>query len=115
MTSGIRTITYPVKDLDAATALYGRLLGVEPYMKQPYYVGFRPEGAPEIGLDPNGHAQGHTGPVTYWRVGDIAASVAELIAAGAEEVQAVRDVGGGNLTATVRDADGNVTGLYQGK
>jgi predicted enzyme related to lactoylglutathione lyase len=109
MTSGIRTITIPVKDPDAAKAVYGALLGVEPY----YYVGFRPEGAPEIGLDPNGHAQGMTGPITYWHVDGIAASVAELVAAGAEEQQAVRDVGGGALTATVRDADGNVIGLFQ--
>jgi predicted enzyme related to lactoylglutathione lyase len=113
MTSGIRTITIPVKDLDAANALYRTLLGVEPYADQPYYVGFRPEGAPEIGLDPNGHAQGMTGPVTYWHVDDIAAAIAELLAAGAAEQQPVRDVGGGTLIATVRDADGNVVGLYQ--
>jgi predicted enzyme related to lactoylglutathione lyase len=114
MASGIRTITYPVKDLEAATALYRTLLGVEPYVNESYYVGFRPEGAPEIGLDPNGHRQGSTAPITYWHTDDIKASVAALVAAGAEEVQAVRDVGGGALTATVRDADGNVTGLYQG-
>ena len=113
MTSGIRTITYPVKDVAAATALYRTLLGVDPYVAQPYYVGFRPAEGPEIGLDPNGHAQGLTGPVTYWHTADIAAAVAALVAAGAQEEQAVRDVGGGNLTATVRDADGNVTGLFQ--
>src|SRR4051812_22657049 len=109
----IRTITVPVKDLDAATALYTTLLGVEPYMKQPYYVGFRPEGSPEVGLDPNGHAQGMTGPVTYWHVDDIKAAVATLVEAGAEEQQGVRDVGGGALTAQVRDADGNTVGLFQ--
>ena len=115
MTSGIRTITYPVKDLEAAKTLYTSLLGVQPYVEQPYYVGFRPAEGPEIGLDPNGHAQGLTGPVTYWHTDDINAAVAALIAAGAQEEQSVRDVGGGALTATVRDADGNVTGLYQGK
>jgi len=109
----IRTITIPVKDLDAAKALYTTLLGVQPYVDQPYYVGFRPEGAPEVGLDPNGHAQGLTGPVTYWHVEDAAAAVAELVAAGGSEQQAVRDVGAGNLTATVRDADGNIIGLFQ--
>jgi predicted enzyme related to lactoylglutathione lyase len=112
-TMTIRTITIPVKDLDAAKALYTTLLGVEPYMEQPYYVGYRPEGAPEVGLDPNGHAQGSTGPITYWHVEDAAAAVAALVAAGASEQQAVRDVGGGNLTATVRDTDGNVIGLFQ--
>jgi predicted enzyme related to lactoylglutathione lyase len=115
MTSGIRTITYPVKDVDAAKAVYTSLLGVQPYVEQAYYVGFRPAEGPEIGLDPNGHAQGLTGPVTYWHTDDIKAAVVALIAAGAQEQQPVRDVGGGTLTATVRDADGNVTGLYQGK
>jgi catechol 2,3-dioxygenase-like lactoylglutathione lyase family enzyme len=113
MTSGIRTITYPVKDLDAAKALYTELLGVAPYVDQPYYVGFRPAEGPEIGLDPNGHAQGLTAPVTYWHTDDIKAAIAALVEAGAAEEQAVRDVGAGNLTATVRDADGNVTGLFQ--
>jgi len=50
----IRTITVPVKDLEAATALYTTLLGVDPYMASPYYVGFRPEGSPEVGLNPHG-------------------------------------------------------------
>jgi catechol 2,3-dioxygenase-like lactoylglutathione lyase family enzyme len=113
MTSGIRTITYPVKDLDAAKALYTELLGVAPYVDQPYYVGFRPAEGPEIGLDPNGHTQGLTAPVTYWHTDDIKAAIAALVEAGAAEEQAVRDVGAGNLTATVRDADGNVTGLFQ--
>jgi predicted enzyme related to lactoylglutathione lyase len=115
MTSGIRTITYPVKDLAAAKTVYTSLLGVPPYVDEPYYVGFRPAEGPEVGLDPNGHAQGRTAPVTYWHTDDIEAAVAALVAAGAQEEQAVRDVGGGNLTATVRDADGNVTGLFQAK
>jgi predicted enzyme related to lactoylglutathione lyase len=113
MTSGIRTITVPVKDLDAATTLYTTLLGVEPYVATPYYVGFRPEDAPEVGLDPNGHAQGMTGPVTYWQTDDIEAAVAALVAAGAEEQGGVRDVGGGTLIATLRDASGNIIGLHQ--
>lgn len=42
MTSGMcmRTVIYPVKDLAQANPLYGRLLGVEPDMDEPYYVGF---------------------------------------------------------------------------
>ena len=40
MTSGMRTIIYPVKDLARAKTLYGRLLGVAPYTDAPYYVGF---------------------------------------------------------------------------
>jgi predicted enzyme related to lactoylglutathione lyase len=54
-----------------------------------------------------------TGPVGYWHVEDINKSLEELVAAGAEPEQPVRDVGGGKLIATVRDADGNVVGLLE--
>jgi hypothetical protein len=36
-----------------------------------------------------------------------------LLDAGAQAEQEVRDVGGGKLIASVRDADGNITGLAQ--
>jgi len=108
----IRTITVPVKDLDTAKALYTRLLGVEPYADAPYYVGYRPEGGPELGLDPHGDVT--AGPITYWHVEDINAEVTALIAAGATEERGVHDVGGGTLIATLRDADGNRFGLHQG-
>jgi catechol 2,3-dioxygenase-like lactoylglutathione lyase family enzyme len=65
MTSGIKTVLYPVKDLARAKALYGKLLGVEPDMDEAYYVGFR-VGDQDVGLDPNGHSKGMTGPVGYW-------------------------------------------------
>jgi predicted enzyme related to lactoylglutathione lyase len=112
MTSGLRTIVYPVKDLDHAKAVYARLLGVQPYTDEPWYVGFR-VGDQELGLDPHGHSQGLTGPVGYWHVEDIRASVQQLLDAGAQAQQEVRDVGGGRLVATVTDSDGNVTGLVQ--
>src|SRR3954447_24652808 len=107
----IRTITIPVKDLPAATALYQALLGTEPYVDQPYYVGFRPEGSPEIGLDPHGDLA--AGPVTYYHVSDINAAIAQLGGLGAAVEREPRDVGGGNLTATLRDGDGNLVGLFQ--
>jgi predicted enzyme related to lactoylglutathione lyase len=107
----IRTITVPVKDLAAATALYKTLLGTDPYVDQPYYVGFRPEGSPEIGLDPHGDVT--AGPITYYHVSDIEASIGELTGLGASVERSPRDVGGGALTATVRDADGNLIGLFQ--
>jgi predicted enzyme related to lactoylglutathione lyase len=87
-------------------------LGVEPYTDQPYYVGYSVDGQ-EIGLDPNGHRQGMTGPVGYWHIDDIKRSLGALIAAGAEVQQAVKDVGGGKLIASVKDADGNGIGLIQ--
>jgi len=112
MTSGIGTVIYPVKDLAQAKALYTSLLGVEPYADAPYYVGFKVEGQ-DIGLDPNGHGKGMTGPVGYFHVNNIEESLAQLLDAGAEEVQGVTDVGGGRLIATAKDADGNIIGLLQ--
>jgi len=82
-------------------------LGVEPYVDEAYYVGFR-VGDLAIGLDPRGHNQGMTGPVGYWQVDDIKKNLQLVLGAGAQLRQEVRDVGGGKLIATVTDADGNV-------
>ncbi|MEU3253417.1 VOC family protein [Streptomyces sp. NPDC006997] len=112
MTEAANTIIYPVKDLDRAKGLFSALLGVDPYADEPYYVGFR-VGGQDVGLDPNGHAKGMTGPVPYWPVADIRGSLAALLAAGSEPVQDVQDVGGGKLIAFVKDADGNLVGLTQ--
>jgi predicted enzyme related to lactoylglutathione lyase len=111
-TSGMKTILYPVKDIAAAKQLYGSLLGVAPTMDEAYYVGFDVDGQ-HVGLDPNGHSKGMSGPIGYWHVDDISASLEALLAAGAETEQPVSDVGGGKLIATVKDADGNVIGLLQ--
>lgn len=112
MNQGMRTVVVPVKDVAGAKTLYATLLGVEPYVDQPYYVGFR-VGDLEVGLDPNGHASGMTGPVGFWEVDDIHNSLQSLLDAGAQTRQEVRDVGGGKLIATVTDADGNPIGLAQ--
>ncbi|MFF9125505.1 VOC family protein [Streptomyces sp. NPDC014889] len=112
MTAGLKTIIYPVKDLDRAKALFSALLQVEPYADAPYYVGFKDAGQ-DVGLDPNGHSKGMTGPVPYWHVDDIRARLAALVAAGAEVLQDVQDVGGGRLIASAKDADGNLIGLLQ--
>ena len=112
MTSGMRTVIYPVKDLEKAKAVYSNLLGADPVMDEPYYVGYR-IGEQDVGLDPNGHAQGMTGPVGYWHVDDIKASLETLLDAGGETVKEVTDVGGGKLVASAKDADGNVVGLLQ--
>ena len=112
MTEGIKAIIYPVGDLAKAKTLYGKLLGVEPDMDEPYYVNFNVEGK-DVGLDPNGHGQGMTSPVVYWHVDDIEKSLQNLLGAGAKTQQAVRDVGGGKLIASVEDADGNAIGLHQ--
>jgi predicted enzyme related to lactoylglutathione lyase len=112
MDQGFSVVIYPVTDLAQAKTLYRTLLGVEPYMDEAYYVGFR-VGDLEIGLDPHGHRKGMTGPVGYWQVNDIQHSLQLLLDAGAQVQQEVQDVGGGKLIALVKDADGNITGLIQ--
>jgi predicted enzyme related to lactoylglutathione lyase len=109
MTSGVKTIIYPVKDLARAKTLFSGLLGVEPSVDARYYVQFDVAGQ-QIGLDPNGHTHGMT---PYWTVDDVNATLQELVEAGAETVEAVRDVGGGKLIAAVKDPDGNVIGITQ--
>jgi predicted enzyme related to lactoylglutathione lyase len=112
MNQGLKTIIYPVKDIAQAKALFSALLGVEPETDQPYYVGFKVEGQ-DIGLDPNGHKNGMTGPLAYYHVSDIQASLQALQAAGAQLQQDAKNVGGGRLIASVKDADGNSIGLIQ--
>jgi predicted enzyme related to lactoylglutathione lyase len=112
MTSGTRTVIYPVKDLAQAKTLYSALLGAAPTMDEAYYVGYRVADQ-DIGLDPHGHSKGMTGPVAYWHVDDIHGTLQQLLDAGAQARQPVNDVGGGKLVATVKDADGNEIGLIQ--
>ena len=112
MNQGIRTFIYPVKDIAQAKTLYSKLLGVEPYMDEAYYVGFR-IGDQEIGLDPFGYNKGMTGPVGYCQVDDINNSLQSLLDAGAKVHEEIKDVGGGKLTASVKDPDGNIIALMQ--
>jgi predicted enzyme related to lactoylglutathione lyase len=112
MGQAVKLIVFPVKDVAQAKKIYAKVTGVDPYADQPYYVGFR-VGDQEIGLDPNGHKQGLTGPLPYWTVSDIKKSLQSLVDAGAQVQQAVKDVGGGRLIAWVKDADNNLIGLVQ--
>ena len=85
---------------------------IPPAMDEPYYVAFR-SGGQDIGLNPNGHREGMSGPVNYWHVDDIEKALKTLRAEGAVDQQVVTNVGGGKLVASVKDADGNVVGLMQ--
>ena len=107
MNQGIRTVIYPVKDIAQAKALFSKLFGVAPYADAVYYVGFR-VGDQEIGLDPNGHKHGMT---AYYHVDDIKKGLQLLLDAGGQVQQKIKDVGGGRLIASVKDADGNIIGL----
>ena len=109
MNGRMSLLVYPAKDLASAKTLFKALLGVEPYADMSYYAGFR-TGDLEIGLDPNGSS---AGPIAYWEVEDIGASLRLLVDAGGQTVQDVTDVGAGLLIATVKDAAGNTLGLRQ--
>src|SRR5438128_972037 len=113
-TEGIKTMLFPVSDLDAAKAVYSALLGIQPQADSAYYVGYDVQGQ-QIGLVPGGGPQGMTSPVPHWHVSDIEAKLAEVTAAGATLKDAARDVGGGRLVASFTDPDGNVVGLIQDK
>jgi predicted enzyme related to lactoylglutathione lyase len=105
----VQLVVFPAKDLDATKQLFTTLLGVDPYVDQPYYVGFR-LGELEFGLDPHGTS---TGPICYWPAEDIDARVQELVSAGAELEQAPHDVGGGLMVASLTDPNGSTIGLRQ--
>lgn len=101
-------IVLPVSNIETAKAIYTALLGVEPYADAAYYVGYRIEGG-EIGLDPHGAG----GPLPYWDVDDLEATIATLTAAGATVTKEPNEVGPGLRIAVLADADGNPIGLRQ--
>jgi catechol 2,3-dioxygenase-like lactoylglutathione lyase family enzyme len=107
---GLRTVIYPAPDLAASKAWFARLLGVEPYFDEPFYVGFDVAGY-ELALDPTGDPA--TGPVTYWGVADAGTALAELLDAGATSRGDVRDVGGSIRVATVLEPGGTVLGVIE--
>lgn len=105
----VSLIVYPAKELESTKRIFSKFLGVEPYVDEPYYVGYK-VGIMEIGLDPNAQ---NAGPVTYSDVTDIKSSLQEIIALGATLHQDVKDVGRGLLAASVKDKGGNLLGFRQ--
>ena len=109
MNKGIKTILYPVKDMAQAKTLFCKLLEVEPYADQPYYIGFKVNDQ-DIWLVPNSP---EGGVAAFFHVDDIKNSLQILVDAGAEIIQDIKNVGGGRLIATAKDKDGNIIGLIQ--
>ena len=109
MNKGVKTIIYPVKDMARAKMQFRTLLGVDPYVDQPYYIGFK-VGDQDIGLVPNSPEAVMT---AFYHVDEIKQSLQSLQEAGAQTLREITDVGGGRLVASVRDADGNIIGLIQ--
>ena len=109
MNKGVKTIIYPVKDINESKTLFRKLLAVEPYADQPYYVGFK-IGDQDIGLVPNNPEAGMT---AFYHVDDIKNSLQILLDGGGIIIQDVKNVGGGRLIASIRDKDSNIIGLIQ--
>lgn len=122
MLRGMATISYWADDLEAATAWYSELLGIEPYFVRPVegppaYAEFRiGDYQHELGLidrryAPAGDAPGPGGVVAYWHVDDVAAAYERLLAMGATEHQPITPREAGWITASVVDPFGNVLGI----
>ncbi len=106
MSPTIRSLVVPVSDLNAAKAVYTALLG-EPHTDEPYYVGYNVNGF-EVALAPG---DGAGGPVAYADVDDLDGARATLLAAGATERTAPRQVAPEARVCVLADADGNPIGL----
>jgi predicted enzyme related to lactoylglutathione lyase len=109
---GLRTTIYKVSDINEAKAWYSKVLGIQPYFDEPFYVGFN-VGGYELGLQPEegneGTAKG--GVATYWGVYDVKETYARLLSQGAAAHEEPADVGGNIMVATVKDPWGNIFGI----
>lgn len=111
---GLRTVIYPVDDLQAGKEWYSRVLGFPPYFDEPFYVGFNVGGF-ELGLNPDTSVSkpGAGSPLAYWGVEDASHAVARLLDLGAREHLPLQDVGGGIKVASVLDPFGNAFGIIE--
>jgi predicted enzyme related to lactoylglutathione lyase len=117
------TVSYWADDVEAATAWYTELLGIEPYFERPgegappAYIEFRVgDYQHELGLidaryRPSGDAEGRGGVVVYWAVDDVRAAFDRLLRMGATEHQQPIERGPGFVTASVVDPFGNILGV----
>jgi predicted enzyme related to lactoylglutathione lyase len=107
MSPTIRSLVVSVSDLDAVKPVYTALLGA-PHTDQPYYVGYNVNGF-EVGLTPQGDAS--LGPVANADVDDLDGTRESLLAAGATEHTAPREVAPGVRVCVLADPEGNPIGL----
>ena len=105
---GLRTVIYPAPDLVEAKRWWSRLLGIDPYFDEPFYVGFE-VGGYELGLLPSAPLE--EGALTYWGVADVAVALETAMEEGAAEHAPMAEVGGGIVTATVTTPSGAILGF----
>ena len=110
---GLRTAIYHAPDLAKAKSWYSKILGIQPYFDQPFYVGFN-VGGYELGLDPGPLCPADSGCViVYWGVSNAEAALKRFLSLGATERTNVQGVGEGIRVATVFDPLGNIFGVIE--
>jgi len=122
---GMATVSLYADDVAAARDWYAKLFGLEAYFQMPTreapaYVEFRiGDDADEFGIVDRRYAPpqmqpGPGGAILHWSVDDIEATLATLLAAGANEYDPVTKRGDtGFVTASVVDPFGNVLGIME--
>lgn len=110
---GLRTTIYTVGDIKKAKEWYSKVLGIQPYFDEVFYVGFN-VGGYELGLQPEEtpKAKGD-GVSTYWGVEDVERMYKQLLELGAKEHSGPQDVGSGIIVATVKDPWDNFVGIIK--
>lgn len=108
---GLQTAIYPAKDLSAAKTWYAKVLEIQPYFDEPFYVGFSVGGF-ELGLVPTSTSS-TDGPQPLWGVAAIEVAYSRLLALGATILEPVAEVGEGIKVAAVQDPFGNRLGIIE--
>lgn len=119
MLRGFATVSYYAADLEAATAWYAEVLGIQPYFTPPGYHEFRVgDYEHELGIidaayrpPASAGASGATGEIIYWAVDDVRAAYERLLALGAVSYEPPIERGPGFVTAAVVDPFGNILGI----
>ncbi|RXZ49444.1 VOC family protein [Agromyces fucosus] len=116
MLRGFATVSYYAADLEAATAWYGDVLGIEPYFRRPGYVEYRVgDFQHELGIIDAQYrptsADVPAGEIIYWAVDDVTATYERLLELGAARYQPPMERGPGFTTASVVDPFGNILGV----
>jgi len=108
----LRSVMYPVDDLEKGKAWYRELLGVQPAVETEAMAIFA-IGNDRVGLRKasRGNPGNGTGAVAHWAVADIDGAFQRLLDHGAEKVDGIRELMGGIHLATVRDPFGNLIGI----
>jgi predicted enzyme related to lactoylglutathione lyase len=109
---GLRTTIYKVSDIKKAKAWYSKVLGIQPYFDEVFYVGFN-VGGYELGLQPEEKPSKtkEGGVTTYWGVDNVEEVFKQLLAHGATAYENPVNVGGEIVVATVKDPWGNLFGI----